>query len=133
MRDQVIELLADLEQDDSEKLGPVCPVWNVRNLVSHIVGVQEDTLEGRMTSVTTDPWARAQVDRYEHDLREAIDKQGAQDSLAVKVTCAWLFSHDQYSDKFIEQLHVLEIALPGLVIANSLSGLPLKKRNRRLN
>jgi len=63
-----------------------------------------------MTGVTTDPWARAQVDRYEHDLREAFDKRGAQDSLAVTVACAWLFSHDQYSDEIIEQLHVLEIS-----------------------
>ena len=47
---------------------------------------------------------------HEHDLREAIDKPGAQDSLAVKVACAWLFSHDQYSDDFIEQIQVLEIS-----------------------
>lgn len=87
---------------------------------------------------------------HEHDLREAIDKPGAQDSLAVKVACAWLFSHDQYSDEFIEQIQVLEIsefqkmralsgrlsieqmnaiALPGLAIANSLEGSPLKTPN----
>jgi hypothetical protein len=120
LRDQVIELLTDLKQDDSEKLGPVCPVWNVRNSVSPITGVLEDILEGRMTGMTTDPWARAQVDRHEHDLREACDKRGAQDSLAVIVACAWLFSHDQFSDEFIEPLHVLEIALPSLAIVNSL-------------
>ncbi len=87
---------------------------------------------------------------HEHDLREAIDKPGAQDSLAVKVACAWLFSHDQYSDEFIEQIQVLEIsefqkmralsgrlsieqmnaiALPGLAIAKSLEGSPLKTPN----
>jgi len=87
---------------------------------------------------------------HEHDLREAINKPGAQDSLAVKVACAWLFSHDQYSDEFIEQIQVLEIsefqkmralsgrlsieqmnalALPGLAIANSLEGSPLRTPN----
>jgi hypothetical protein len=87
---------------------------------------------------------------HEHDLREAIDKPGAQDSLAAKVACAWLFSHDQYSDEFIEEIQVLEIsefqkmrslsgrlsieqrnaiALPGLAIANSLEGSPLRTPN----
>ncbi|TRZ80054.1 MAG: hypothetical protein D4R92_03870 [Actinobacteria bacterium] len=191
LRDRVIDLLEDLDQVDGEKLVPACPAWNVRKLVSHIVGVPEDILKGRMTGVTTDPWTQAQVDRHEHDsidrlreiltsqretfdsvlpkipspinsqfvfdavthehdLREAIDKPGAQDSLAVKVACAWLFSHDQYSDEFIEQIQVLEIsefqkmralsgrlsieqmnaiALPGLAIANSLEGSPLKTPN----
>ena len=91
---------------------------------------------------------------HEHDLREALGKPGAQDSLAVKVAFAWLLSHDLYSDEFIEQLQVLKIsefqkmralsgrlsieqmnalALPGLAIANSLEGSPLKTPNRTID
>ena len=91
---------------------------------------------------------------HEHDLREALGKPGEQDSLAVKVAYAWLLSHDRYSDEFIEQLQVLKIsefqkmralsgrlsigqmnaiALPGLAIANSLEGSPLKTPNQTMN
>lgn len=195
LRDRVIALLADLDQNDGEKLVPACPAWNVRNLVSHIVGVPEDILESRMSGVTTETWTQAQVDRHkfdsiaqlreilinqkskfdvvlpnipspvnsqfvmdavahEHDLREALGKPGAQDSLAVKVAYAWLLSHDRYSDDFIEKLQVLRIsefqkmralsgrisiehmnalALPGLAIANSLEGSPLRTPNRTID
>jgi len=91
---------------------------------------------------------------HEHDLREALGKPGAQDSLAVKVAVAWLLSDDRYSDEFIEQLQVFKISefqkmralsgrlsieqmntltLPGLEIAKLLEGSPLKTPNRTID
>ena len=41
---------------------------------------------------------------HEHDLREALGKPGAQDSLAVKVAFAWLASNSMYPHEFVEKL-----------------------------
>lgn len=41
---------------------------------------------------------------HEHDLREALGKPGAQDSLAVKVAVAWLASNSMYPKELVDKL-----------------------------
>ena len=41
---------------------------------------------------------------HEHDLREALGKPGAQDSLAVKVAFAWLASNSMYPKDLVDKL-----------------------------
>lgn len=64
LRDRVVELLRTTPESDGDLTVPHCPEWTVRELVSHIVGVPEDILAGRMEGVTTDAWTAAQVGRH---------------------------------------------------------------------
>lgn len=45
---------------------PCCPGWTVRDLLSHVVGLADDVLAGRIEGVATDPWTAAQVERNRH-------------------------------------------------------------------
>jgi hypothetical protein len=42
---------------------PCCPGWTVRDVLSHVAGIPDDVLAGRLDGVATDPWTAAQVDR----------------------------------------------------------------------
>ena len=63
VRSRIIELLRDLPESEATTVVPACPEWNVAELASHVMGVVDDILEGRMEGVTTDPWTQAQVER----------------------------------------------------------------------
>ncbi|MFZ9628395.1 MAG: maleylpyruvate isomerase family mycothiol-dependent enzyme [Ilumatobacteraceae bacterium] len=133
VRGRVVGILRDLDEADATVTVPSCPGWTVAELASHMMGVVDDILEGRMEGVTTDPWTQAQVERlrglslaqladhyeasagrfdavlphvpspsnsqlvmdavtHEHDLREAVGRAGAHDSLAVRVALGWLLN-----------------------------------------
>lgn len=64
-RDRVSALILDLPESMASLSVPLCPGWEVSALISHIVGVPEDILSGRMEGVTTEAWTQAQVDRHE--------------------------------------------------------------------
>jgi uncharacterized protein (TIGR03083 family) len=132
-RERVVDLIRDIPESQASLSVPLCPDWEVSSLISHIVGVPEDILAGRMEGVTTDAWTQAQVDRHEgeslsqladallatatefdvllphipsptnsqmmmdavtheHDLRHAVGRADAQDSLAVNVALGWLLN-----------------------------------------
>lgn len=132
-RHRVVSLIREIPESQATLSVPLCPVWEVSSVISHMVGVPEDILAGRMEGVTTDAWTQAQVDRHEgeslsqladallatsvefdvvlphipsptnsqmvmdavtheHDLRHAIGRAGAQDSLAVNVALGWLLN-----------------------------------------
>ena len=140
-RERVVDLIRDIPESQASLSVPLCPNWEVSSLISHILGVPEDILAGRMEGVTTDAWTQAQVDRHEgeslsqladtwvsiatefdvllphipspinsqmvmdavtheHDLRNAVGRAGAQDSLAVDVALGWL-------------LNMVEVKIPG--------------------
>lgn len=67
LRRRVIDLIDLIPESDATRHVPLCPEWTVVDLVSHMVGVPEDILAGRMEGVTTDAWTRAQVDRHRGD------------------------------------------------------------------
>ena len=141
-RHRVVSLIREIPESQATLSVPLCPDWEVSSVISHMVGVPEDILAGRMEGVTTDAWTQAQVDRHEgeslpqladallatavefdvvlphipsptnsqmvmdavtheHDLRHAIGRAGAQDSLAVNVALGWL-------------LNMVEAKAPGL-------------------
>jgi len=130
---RVVSLIREIPESQASLSVPLCPDWEVSSLISHIAGVPEDILAGRMEGVTTDAWTQAQVNRHEgeslsqladallatatefdvllpliprptnsqmvmdavtheHDLRHAIGRAGAQDSLAVNVALGWLLN-----------------------------------------
>lgn len=132
-RARVVGLIREIPESQASLSVPLCPDWEVSSLISHIVGVPEDILAGRMEGVTTDAWTQAQVDRHEgeslsqlsdallatatefdvvlphipsptnsqmmmdavtheHDLRHAVGRADAQDSLAVNVAVGWLLN-----------------------------------------
>jgi len=132
-RTRVVGLIREIPESQASLAVPLCPNWEVSGLISHIVGVPEDILAGRMKGVTTDAWTQSHVDRHEgeslsqladallatatefdvllpripsptnsqmmmdavtheHDLRHAVGRAGAQDSLAVNVALGWLLN-----------------------------------------
>ena len=60
---RITELVLALDDDDLARSVPACPGWTVHDIVSHITGVADDALNGRMDGVATDPWTAAQVER----------------------------------------------------------------------
>ena len=150
-RDRVSSLILDLPESQASLPVPLCPEWEVSALISHIVGVPEDILSGRMDGVTTEAWTQAQVDRHEgqslaqlvaawqltaaefdaflphipspinsqaimdavtheHDLRHAVGRIGAHDSLAVEVALGWLLNMSESKVAGLgQQLHDSDI------------------------
>jgi uncharacterized protein (TIGR03083 family) len=58
---RITELVLSLDDDELARAVPACPGWTVHDVVSHITGVADDALNGRMDGVATDPWTAAQV------------------------------------------------------------------------
>jgi uncharacterized protein (TIGR03083 family) len=176
-RSRIAALLRDLPESEATTVVPCCPEWNVAELASHVAGVVDDILEGRMEGVTTDPWTQAQVERlrgltlvgiadhfegtaerfdptlpfvpapvnsqlvmdavtHEHDLRDAVGRRGAEDSLAVKVALGWLLNMAEGADPgLVDRLRssgrrtraqMAAIGLPADEIVALLAGSPLK-------
>jgi uncharacterized protein (TIGR03083 family) len=64
LRSRIIDLVRSTPEQSGDLIVPACPEWNVRQLVSHLVGVPEDILTGNMEGVTTEVWTAAQVARH---------------------------------------------------------------------
>ena len=64
-RTRVVGLIREIPESQASLSVPLCPDWEVSGLISHIVGVPDDILAGRMEGVTTEAWTQAQVDRHE--------------------------------------------------------------------
>ena len=60
---RITELVLGLDDDELARAVRACPGWTVHDVVSHITGVVDDALNGRMDGVATDPWTAAQVGR----------------------------------------------------------------------
>ena len=74
LRDRLVLLWRELPEGDGDRVVPHCPAWTVRELASHIVGVPEDIIAGRMDGVASDAWTQAQVERHRgKSLRELAD------------------------------------------------------------
>ena len=64
LRVRVVALLRSLPESAGNYVVPHCPLWTVRELVSHLLGVPDDIFNGRMEGVATDAWTQAQVERH---------------------------------------------------------------------
>jgi hypothetical protein len=56
-------LAADLSPDEWAAPVPCCPKWTARDVLSHVAGIPDDVLAGRLDGVATEPWTAAQVAR----------------------------------------------------------------------
>ncbi len=61
VREHVGVLLRGATQDQLQATAPATPAWRVHDVLSHVVGITTDVLEGRVDGVATDAWTEAQV------------------------------------------------------------------------
>ena len=58
-----VELARSLSVDDWATPMPCTPGWTVRDALSHVVGVADDALAGRMDGAPGEAWTAAQIER----------------------------------------------------------------------
>ena len=51
-----LELAETFSADDWATPVPCTPAWTVRDVLSHVAGIPDDALNGRLDGVTTEPW-----------------------------------------------------------------------------
>jgi hypothetical protein len=75
LRARIVAILRDLPESAGGVVVPHCPAWSVRELASHLLGVPDDIINGRMEGVATDAWTQVQVERHrDKSLREVADQ-----------------------------------------------------------
>ena len=65
IRSRTISLVRSLDASQALTPVPACPGWTVGNLLSHLYGVVDDILSGRLEGAGSDAWTNAQVIRHE--------------------------------------------------------------------
>ena len=71
-RERMTALLRDA---DPTVRVPACPDWSVKDVASHMAGVVDDVLAGRLGGVGTDPWTAKQVaTRTDRSMGEILDE-----------------------------------------------------------
>lgn len=74
VRRRVNELVAGVSDRWGDTV-PACPEWRVHDVVSHLAGVVDDILAGRLEGGGTAPWTEAQVGaRRGHGTAEVLDE-----------------------------------------------------------
>jgi uncharacterized protein (TIGR03083 family) len=61
LRARVAEVVS-ADPDAASKESPATPGWTVHDVLAHMVGVNDDVVNGRLEGVATDPWTAAQVE-----------------------------------------------------------------------
>lgn len=62
LRARVSDLIRDASPAAFDGASPATPEWRVHDVLSHMVGVTDDVVNGRLDGVASDPWTAAQVD-----------------------------------------------------------------------
>jgi len=62
LRARVTAVIECAEPAALERVAPATPEWTVREVLSHLVGVTDDVVNGRLDGIATDAWTGAQVD-----------------------------------------------------------------------
>lgn len=57
------ELARELTERQWTTRVPCCPGWDVRDVLSHVAGVPDDAVNGRLDGVASEAWTAAQVER----------------------------------------------------------------------
>jgi uncharacterized protein (TIGR03083 family) len=75
LRARVSEVIRDATADAFDGPSPATPEWRVHDVLSHLVGVTDDVVNGRLEGVASDPWTAAQVDaRRTRTAEELLDE-----------------------------------------------------------
>ena len=78
LRARVVALLRQTPEQIATSPVPHCPTWTVNELASHLLGVPDDVVHGRMEGVASDAWTQAQVVRHQaKTLRQIADELAA--------------------------------------------------------
>ena len=78
LRARVVALLRETPEQSAIDQVPHCPTWTVNELASHLLGVPDDIVHGRMEGVASDSWTQAQVVRHQaKTLRQIADELAA--------------------------------------------------------
>src|SRR4051812_27954963 len=71
----MVSLLSSLDESDWTMPVPCTPLWNVRDVLSHVAGITDDIANGRTEGAASDPWTAAQVERWrDADPAELIEQ-----------------------------------------------------------
>jgi len=62
--DSFVDLAGTLEPSDWQAVVPCTPAWTVRDVLSHVTGVPDDAIAGRMAGAPGEAWTAAQVERH---------------------------------------------------------------------
>ncbi len=70
---RVIGLTEPISADDAARLVPACPAWTVRDLLSHMIGLDADVLAGDEPDDHDSEWTQRQVDaRADRDVASLL-------------------------------------------------------------
>ncbi len=61
--DSFVDVARTLTDDQWATPAPCTPGWTARDLLSHVSGIPDDALAGRLDGVATEPWTASQVER----------------------------------------------------------------------
>ncbi len=59
-----VQLCGGLSEEQWATPVPCSPGWTVRDVLSHVAGVTDDVLNQRLEGAASEPWTRAQVERW---------------------------------------------------------------------
>ena len=77
-----IDLARSLSDDEWATHVPCTPLWTVRDVLSHVAGVPDDALAGRMDGAATEPWTASQGERNAAlSADELLERWGRQSEL----------------------------------------------------
>lgn len=61
-RRSVVDLVKDLDEEESRRIVPACPAWTVRDVVAHLAAIAVDASKGNLEGVGSDEWTQRQLD-----------------------------------------------------------------------
>jgi uncharacterized protein (TIGR03083 family) len=87
---RVTELLSGLTPAEAERRVPACPAWTVRDLLSHMVGLDVDVLAGDEPDDHNATWTQRQVDeRRGRDVAALLEEWAG----TTEPLRAWMAAH----------------------------------------
>jgi hypothetical protein len=104
LRVRVAGVVRDAGADAGTRPVPATPSWTVHELLSHMVGVCDDVLNGRLEGVATDQWTAAQVD-----------------ARAGRATAELLYEWDVQGPRFEDVLEAMPDAIAGQALFDAVT------------
>jgi uncharacterized protein (TIGR03083 family) len=99
-REELSALALSLTEEQLGTVVPGCPAWQVREVLSHLVGLTADLCTGSMEGAGTPAWAQVQVDaRRDHTVEQVIEEwtkrsEGFEVALPQLGFLGWVFTYD---------------------------------------